>query len=755
MTRRRTAAIGGTVAAIVVIVAVSTQAYLSLRELRHTFALVERTQGMLQEIAALRAAITDAETGQRGFVITGDESFLAPYNDALVLVPSTLERLRDFAGGAEARLEELTALIDERLAHIAATIAERRGDTSSYRPDEPTFLAGKAMMERIRALLVEIKGDAAQQYRTHREAVTATAELTGLVLLVGVALAIITIVLVLVQMQREARRRHASEASLRELNTALDARVAERTAELEAGNAVLGDEIARRQSVEERLRTSEERYRSVIELIQEAIWIHSGGRIVFANAHAMHIFGAPRVNDLVGKPVMDLVAPEDRSRAIERTHMLIHGRVAQSRTEMTMRRLDGQSFVAEIQAVPFVHEGQPAVLAAARDITERRLLEAQLHQAQKMEALGQLTGGIAHDFNNLLAIVVGNLELVAEEIGDDKSVRELIQSALHGALRGAELTNQLLTFSRRHELTLARVDVAALVGGLRSILQRALGERVTVRLRIADDMWPARTDSAQLESSLVNLAINARDAMPNGGTLSIDAANDHLDEHYGVLNPGVVPGDYVTVSVSDTGTGMPPEIADRAFEPFFTTKSAGKGTGLGLSMIYGFAKQSGGHVKIYSEPGAGTTVRLYLPRSDAAEVDEGPRVEASHAGRGETILVVEDNADVRAVAVGQLGRLGYAVLQAENGTAGLAVVESGEPIDLLFTDIVMAGGISGPELAQTACVLRPGLRVLFTTGFADIAQNGGTISAEDRILRKPYRLQDLAREIHLALADES
>jgi len=389
-----------------------------------------------------------------------------------------------------------------------------------------------------------------------------------------------------------------------------------------------------------------------------------------------------------------------------------------------------------------------------RDMTERVAVEERLRHSQRMESIGQLTGGIAHDFNNLLAIMVGNVELVLDGPGKEETA-EYCRAALHAAQRGAELTRRLLAFARQQPLQPSVVEAGELIGNLTRLLSRTLGQHIDVAFDGATGLWPIFIDAANLESAITNLAVNARDAMPDGGRLLIQVSNATLDEDYVRANPDATAGDYVLVTVADTGSGMPQEVLNRIFEPFFTTKEVGRGTGLGLSMVFGFIRQSGGHIKVYSEVGHGTSMRLYLPRSKtAAQADAAPDAGARQAGPAgqERILVVEDNDAIRQLALGQLARLGYLALEADGGAAALAVLKSDAPIDLLFTDVVMPGGISGHALAEEARRLRPGLKVLFTSGFPGallIDAQGG------RMIGKPYRMQELAVRIREALDAES
>jgi len=383
---------------------------------------------------------------------------------------------------------------------------------------------------------------------------------------------------------------------------------------------------------------------------------------------------------------------------------------------------------------------------AVRQHEERLKTEEQLRQAQKMEAVGQLTGGMAHDFNNLLGVIVGNLDLIAETPGDapgaDAEIRRMSEEALDAATRGAELIRRLLAFARRQPLQPKRLRINALIQGIASLLDRTLGERIALSLALADEAWAVVVDPAQLEASIVNLATNARDAMPHGGRLAIATANRSVDADAAEQLGSIAPGDYVVVEVADTGSGMPPEVAARIFEPFFTTKERGRGTGLGLAMVARFIEQSGGRISLYTEPGRGTVFRLYLPRSTAVEEAAEPIRPVAARGGSETVLLVEDNPQLRRVAQRALAGLGYRVLEAA-GTAEAERWLDSEAVDLLFIDIVIAGGMSGQDFAAAALVRRPGLKALLTSGFpGTVLEEGGL-----RLLTKPYRRDVLAAAV--------
>jgi two-component system NtrC family sensor kinase len=404
------------------------------------------------------------------------------------------------------------------------------------------------------------------------------------------------------------------------------------------------------------------------------------------------------------------------------------------------------------------------------DETElRQSTELALQQAHKMEAVGQLTGGIAHDFNNLLTIISGNLDTVRRRLtqsANSDETRQLadnlakpLDHAVVGAQRAAELTHRLLAFARRQTLKPESIDLNSLISNLSELLRRSLGEDVSIETVLAAGLWPTFADRNQIENALLNLAINARDAMPGGGRLTIETANVYLDEAYVGGFSEVAPGQYVMVSVTDAGTGIPPELLEKVFEPFFTTKPVGQGSGLGLAMVHGFVKQSGGHVRIYSEVGQGTTAKIYLPRLNAKDLaSAGPPVvevappPAPGASAHETILLVEDNDAVREYAMTALGELGYAVLSAGDASEAMAIVERGTRFDLLFTDVVLPGGVNGRELATEILKLRPDVPVLFTTGYTRNAIiHHGRLDADVHLLGKPYAQQDLARKIRALL----
>jgi PAS domain S-box-containing protein len=487
------------------------------------------------------------------------------------------------------------------------------------------------------------------------------------------------------------------------------------------------------------------------------ITIDEDGTVLMFSGPAERIFGW-KADEVLGRNIAMLMPEPDKSAHDGYLANYLHGGVAKVigiGREVEGRRKDGTVFPMDLAVGELpIQEGRRGFIGTVRDISERKRLQDQLRQAQRMEAVGQLTGGVAHDFNNLLGVIIGNLDLALEQSGADERLRELIQAAIAGSLHGAELTKRLLAFSRKQPLQPRTVDLNHSLPHLEAILQRTLGEHIAVRIRPANDLWPCVVDPSQLNDAILNLAINARDAMPKGGMLTIETANAALDAYYTQQEFDVSPGDYVRLSVSDTGVGMTPAVIERVFEPFFTTKGTEKGTGLGLSMVYGFVKQSKGHIKIYSEVGIGTTIRIYFPRAGGpAKAGADAELPAAPPPRGsETILVVEDNPAMRRITVNQLTDLGYHVLQAENGVRALELLGQQPEIQLMFSDVVMPGGMTGYELAGESRRRHPALKILLTSGYASQTLLGIPPAGTGlELLHKPFRMRDLAVKLRQVL----
>jgi PAS domain S-box-containing protein len=442
-------------------------------------------------------------------------------------------------------------------------------------------------------------------------------------------------------------------------------------------------------------------------------------------------------------------------RFSERSERVLAGLAAEAAVGIDNARLT-QAAQREIEERKRAEEALRELNATLeQQVSERteqlRRNEEALRQSQKMEAVGQLTGGIAHDFNNLLQIIIGNLEALQRSLPDDSArLQRAANNAMAGAQRAASLTQRLLAFSRRQPLNPRSVDPNALVGSMSDLLHRTLGETISVETVRGAGVWRIEVDPSGLEAAILNLAVNARDAMPDGGRLTIETANAYLDKAYTRAHSEVSPGQYVVLSVSDTGIGMDQATINQAFEPFFTTKPVGQGTGLGLSQVYGFVKQSGGHLKIYSEPGEGTTIKIYLPRldGDSSEEESAAPLSAPEGSAAETILAVEDDEDVRQQSVEALGELGYHVLEAADGPSALRILRREAHVDLLFTDVVLPGGLTGAQVAAEAQAIQPGIKVLFTTGYARNAiVHNGRLDPGVQLITKPYSFVDLAAKI--------
>ena len=438
-------------------------------------------------------------------------------------------------------------------------------------------------------------------------------------------------------------------------------------------------------------------------------------------------------------------------------HAILGRRVAEA-IAVTSRFAAGQSDARirmkgkdEIASLAGAVDAMLDEIAKANEAVQKA--EASLRQAQKMEAIGHLTGGVAHDFNNLLAILGGNLELLEEKLADHPDLRSLAEKGLRAVERGAALTRSLLAFSRQQPLSPQVIDLKKLVQDIADLVRRAVPENIEIEVVAGVGLWKCEADPGQLQNALLNLVANARDAMPEGGRLTIETGNARLDDEYAAMHADVTPGQYVMLAVSDTGHGMTPEVAARAFDPFFTTKGLGQGSGLGLSMVYGFAKQSQGQVKIYSEVGHGTTVRIYLPKATAAPEEKRPASGAAGAGHaGETIIVVEDDADVRTLTRTLLESLGYEVLEAGDPQQALRVVRDNANIALLLTDVVLPGGMNGPKLAEAVRHLRPGVKVLYMSGYTENAVlHHGRLDPGVQLLQKPFTKGELASKVFALL----
>jgi PAS domain S-box-containing protein len=507
----------------------------------------------------------------------------------------------------------------------------------------------------------------------------------------------------------------------------------------------------------------EGQYRRLVDAISDyAIYMLDANGVVSSwNAGAERLKGYS-ADEIIGQHFSRFYTEEDRQKGWPGSALEEARRDGRWEAEGWRVRKDGRRFWAHVTVEP-IRDDHGAVIGFAkitRDRTEQ--LEAQqaleqaraaLFQSQKMEAVGQLTGGIAHDFNNLLTVIIGGVDTALRSIEPNPRAEKALGMARLAADRAVNLTSRLLAFSRRQPLQPVAADLNAVVRRMTELLHHSLGEQIELEGVMSSRLWTVEVDPNQLETAILNLAVNARDAMPGGGKLTLETANTYLDEHYQETDTEVIPGQYVLLSVTDTGGGIPKDVLPRVFEPFFTTKETGQGTGLGLSMVYGFVKQSGGHVTIYSEPGHGTCVKLYFPRHFGSVPHEKASGAVSSPGavKGEVVLVVEDNDAVRAYGVMSLNELGYEVLEAHDAEAGLALLQADRRIDLLLTDVVLPGR-SGRVLAEEASALRPGLKVLYTTGYSRNAiVHHGRLDPGIELLQKPFTFEQLAAKVRRIL----
>jgi two-component system, cell cycle sensor histidine kinase and response regulator CckA len=509
-----------------------------------------------------------------------------------------------------------------------------------------------------------------------------------------------------------------------------------------------------RKLAEESLRTSEARYRALVELCPDAIFIRQEGRIVFINSAATKLLGAENPEQIVGGEMLDLVHEDYHSSVKERMKQLSDSAQPLPFVEEKFLRLDGSAVPVEVGAVPFVFAGKPAVQVIARDLTLRKSLEAQIRQAQKMDAIGTLAGGVAHDFNNILTVISGYSEVLLARLAPDDPLRAPVEQIHKAGARAASLTRQLLVFSRKQVVEPKILDLNAIVKDTEKMLKRLIGEDISLTAVLDPKLGRIKADAGQIDQVLMNLAANARDAMPRGGKLTIETAKVQFDAEYASAHPEVRPGPYILLAVSDDGFGIDSATLSHLFEPFFTTKGLARGTGLGLATVYGIVKESGGHISVYSEVGSGTSFKVYFPRVDEeVALTETPKPEAPETKDGkETVLLVEDEEDVRTFTRHLLHSFGYKVLDASDGVEAMRVSEQHqEPIPLLISDVIMPR-MGGRQLAENLKSIRPDLKVLFISGYTDDAiVRHGVLQSDVAFLQKPFTPTALASKVREVL----
>jgi PAS domain S-box-containing protein len=710
---------------------------------------VNHTLEVSNGLTDMRLLLRRAESAARGYLLSSDPHFMAEYHQAYdQIAPALVElkaKLRDnivqsllltsseplvagrFAATGEAI--RLHAAGDSAGIAVLTTRAEGRSLTDSIDTKFDQLAKEEQRLLGIRA---------AESVRTGSLLLAIDLSCAGLILILAA---------ILIRAGRHSsREQEALQRTTENVNEALEAAIAERTAHLLDAH----EKLRRSTSVLSSTFASMAEAVLVVDTTEEIVLSNSAAERLLHYRPGMPIAQLRQQNVTYKSDGATLLAPEERLT----TRVLLG------------EQFDGQEVIVRRaghrEPIHFLASGRPlrdefgTVNSGAlvlHDITAARDTERKLHQSQKLDAIGKLTGGVAHDFNNMLTVIAGTTEILVADLSEHPHLQAVAALINQATDRCTELIQHLLAFARKQPLQPRNVDVNATLFDIAKLLRPTLGEQIEVVSVLERGVPTALIDPSQLANALINLAINARDAMPNGGKLMLETANVVLDEAYSRNNPDVVAGTYVLIAVSDTGTGMSAEMCEKVFEPFFTTKEAGKGTGLGLSMVYGFVKQSGGHIKIYSEEGHGTTIRLYLPVADGS-ADAPVAAAVTAQGAGETILVVEDDALVRGFVVAQLHSLGYKTAAFGNGREALEYVDSGQPFDLLFTDVVMPGGMTGRQLAAKVSSRQPGTKILYTSGYTENAiVHQGRLDRGVMLLSKPYRKSELARMVRLAITD--
>jgi signal transduction histidine kinase/CHASE3 domain sensor protein len=712
---------------------------------------VDHTLSALQKFSDMRFLISRAVSASRGFLLSNNPNYVAEFNESRDRIGPALNELIESTNdnAVQTRLLESTReLIARRLAVSGELVRLHAAGDSAGIAALNAKSEGRAAMDAISANFDRLAAEE-QRLLAIRSAASRQTRIVLLGIdLVGALLILLLAAILIRDVRRSSRTMETSLSASRAENETLEAAVAERTEHLLAAH--------------EELRRSSSVLQGTFNSMAEAVLvIDTKGIIVLANAAAQTVLTyQPGMNIAqLGKTAVvyrgDGITPMPADELP--SSCALRGEHFDGKEMISHRHGSGEIVHLVVSGAP-LHDAFGAISGAAvvyHDITAARNTERLLQQAQKLDAIGKLTGGVAHDFNNMLTVITGTTETLVAELARQPELQSVARLIDDAAERCAELIKHLLAFARKQTLQPRNVDINHAVLDIEKLLRPTLGEQIEIETILERGNTTSHIDPSQLANSVLNMAINARDAMPDGGKLLLETRNVVLDEAYAEANAEMRPGPYVMLAVSDTGTGMSADIRDKVFEPFFTTKEVGKGSGLGLSMVYGFVKQSGGHIKIYSEPGHGTTIRLYLPPA-AAGADAALPAAALIAGGSETILVVEDDPLVRNFVVAQLHGLGYRTIAAADSRTAMALVENGEPFDLLFTDVILSGGMTGRQLAEAVAAHRPGLKVLYTSGYTDNSiVHHGRLDRGVLLLTKPYRKPQLAQMIRQALKGET
>jgi signal transduction histidine kinase/CHASE3 domain sensor protein len=683
---------------------------------RSDVAWVNHTLEVSNKLTDMRLLLQRAEGAARGYLLTGDRDFMRDYHLSIDRIAPAIADLNEAIKDNAAQLELLASsepLVARRFIIASEMVLLHAAGDAAATAALTNRAEGHALMESI-----DIKFDQLAKEEQRLLAIrSAESERTGGLLLTidlsCAGLILILAVILIREGRRSSRKRETVQRATEAANESLEAAVAERTGHL--------------LDAHEKLRHSASVLNSTFAGMAEAVLvIGTEGEVVLSNSAAERLLQYRPGTTIAQLQARNLAYRTDGSTQLTPSEM------------PTARALRGEQFddqeiivrrAGSHDPIHFVVGGRPLLDATGavggasliyRDITAARETERKLHQAQKLDAIGKLTGGVAHDFNNMLTVITGTTEILVADLHDRPDLQATALLIDQAAERCTELIQHLLAFARKQPLRPRNVDINGTILDIAKLLRPTLGEQIEIESIVEPEVSMALIDPSQLANALLNLAINARHAMPNGGKLMLETASVVLDEACAQSNVDVRPGAYVMIAVSDTGTGMSAEVCEKVFEPFFTTREAGKGTGLGLSMVYGFVKQSGGHIKIYSEEGHGTTIRLYLPAANGGADASVPAALPS-PGAGEIILVVEDDTLVRGFVIAQLHSLGYRTVAVGDGRAALSYVKSGEPFDLLFTDVVMPGGMTGRQLADEVIRRRPGTKILYTSGYTENA----------------------------------